>query len=150
MPFLILLSVFSFTALVLRADNPIVATGAMTDPFAVVYGERVYIYAKHDFAPDTRWFIMKDWWVWSSTDLDHWRQVGTLHHEQTYLKKPFDECWGTSAATRNGKYYWYFSAGPTEIGVVEADVPAGPWHDPLGKPLIPKGLVPPRNAIPPS
>ena len=135
------LGILFLPAWLARAANPIVATGGMTDPFAVVYGDRLYIYATHDSLPNTKGFLMKDWWVWASTDLVNWCQVGTLHPEDTYLKRPFNECWGTSAAARNGRYYWYFSAGPTEIGVAESDAPAGPWHDPLGRPLIPKGLV---------
>jgi len=134
--------IYILTAAGLQAANPIVVTGGLTDPFAVVYNDRLYVYATHDFAPDTKWFVMKRWWVWTSDDLVHWRQAGTLHPEDTYLNRPFDECWGSSAAARHGKYYWYFSAGPTEIGVVESGKPAGPWHDPLGRPMIPKGLVP--------
>ena len=85
---------------------------------------------------------MKDWWVWSSADLVNWKQEGTLKPEDTFLKRPFNECWATFGATKNGKYYWYFSAGPTEVGVVVGDSPAGPWKDPLGKPLLAKGFTP--------
>jgi hypothetical protein len=84
---------------------------------------------------------MKDWWIWSSADLVNWKQEGMLKPEETFLKQPSDSCWATFGATKNGKYYWYFSAGPTEIGVVLADSPAGPWKDPLGKPLVSKGLT---------
>lgn len=48
----------------------------------------------------------------------------------------------TDAIRHNGKYYFYLSRGPEEIGVVEGDGPAGPWHDPLGKPLIAQGSTP--------
>ena len=125
-----------------RADNPIVPGIGLTDPHAVVYGDRVYLYCSHDFTPDTSRFVTKDWWVWSSADLVNWRQEGVLRPEETFLKRPFDQCWATFGVSRNGKYYWYFSAGPEEIGVVTGDTPTGPWHDPLGKPLIAKGSVP--------
>lgn len=121
--------------------NPIVDGKGLADPHAVIYGDRVFLYATHDLSPDNKGFVMTDWWVWSSADLVNWRQEGTLKPEQTYIKKPFKDCWATFGISKNGKYYWYFSAGPNEIGVVTADSPAGPWKDPLGKPLVPKGLT---------
>ena len=70
--------------------------------------------------------MMKDWWVCSSAGLVNLKQEGTLKPEDTFLKRPFDECWATFGASKNGKYYWYFSAGPSEDGMVTADSPAGP------------------------
>ncbi len=125
-----------------RARNPIVDGKGLADPHAVIYGDRVFLYATHDLSPASKRFVMNDWWVWSSADLVNWKQEGTLKPEFTYLKKPFNDCWATFGISNNGKYYWYFSAGPTNIGVVVADSPAGPWKDPLGKPLIPKGMSP--------
>ena len=133
---------------ILLAKNPIVPFGGLTDPHAVVYGDRVYLYATHDFSSTNKHFLMKDWWCWSSADLVHWRKECVLKPQDTYLKRPFNDCWATFGASCNGKYYWYFSAGRTDIGVVEADSPAGPWRDPLGKPLIPKGLVPTQERDP--
>ncbi len=122
--------------------NPIVLGIGFCDPHAVVYDDRVYVYATHDFSPENKGFVMKDWWVWSSSDLVNWKQESVLKPEDTYLKKSFNDCWATFGASKNGKYYWYFSAGQTNIGVVVADSPAGPWQDPLGKPLVANGLVP--------
>jgi len=121
--------------------NPIVPHIGLTDPHIVIYGNRAYLYATHDFSPANKSFVMKDWWVWSSADLVHWQPAGTLKPEDTFIGKPFNNCWATFGISKYGKFYWYFSAGPTEIGVVVADSPAGPWHDPLGKPLLPKDLT---------
>ncbi|MBV5331192.1 family 43 glycosylhydrolase, partial [bacterium] len=46
-------------------------------------------------------------------------------------------CWATFGAFKNGHVYWYVSAAP--MAVLMADSPAGPWKDPIGKPLIPEG-----------
>lgn len=108
----------------------------------MIYGNRAYLYATHDFSPENKHFVMKDWWVWSSADLVNWRLEGTLKPEETFLKGPSNDCWATFGVSKHGKYYWYFSAGPTQIGVVVGDFPSGPWKDPLGKPLVPKGLTP--------
>lgn len=48
-------------------------------------------------------------------------------------------CWATDAAARNGKYYFYLSAGSTRVAVVVSSNPNGPWHDPLGHPLLEHG-----------
>jgi len=37
---------------------------------------------------------------------------------------------------------WYFSEHNKQAGVVVGDTPAGPWKDPLGKPLLPSELTP--------
>jgi len=141
-PALCLFFFCAFMGPALRAGNPLVENIGLTDPHVVIYGDRAYMYATHDFSPDGKKFCMKDWWVWSSADLVNWRQEGSLRPEETFLKRPFNDCWATFGASRKGKYYWYFSAGPTQIGVVVGDSPGGPWKDPLGKPLLAKGFTP--------
>ncbi len=127
---------------VARAANPILPGLGVADPQVRVFDGRVYLYATHDYSPDNKGFRMDDWWLWVSDDLVNWKQVSTLKPEQTYIGKPFRDSWATDAATRNGKYYWYFSAGRDDIGVVEGPTPTGPWKDPLGKALVAKGLTP--------
>jgi hypothetical protein len=128
--------------------NPLKPGIGLTDPHVSIYGNRAFMYATHDFSPDSKNFVTKDWWVWSSTNLVNWKQVGTLKPEETFLKRASDECWAGFGARKNGKYFWYFSAGPTEVGVVTADSPVGPWRDPLGKPLLPRGLTPTEQRDP--
>lgn len=122
--------------------NPIVPFRGLCDPQARVFGDHVYLYATHDASPSNKTFVMNDWWVWRSSDLVEWEQVGVLTPDQTYWGKPSRECWATDAAQRDGKYFFYFSRGPKEIGVVQSDQPAGPWRDPLGRPLIAKDSTP--------
>jgi len=124
----------------LHANNPLLPGIGLTDPHITIFGDRAYLYATHDFSSDNSFFVMKDWWVWSSDDLVNWRQENILKPEQTFLGKPSNECWAGFCVGKNNRYYWYFSAGPREIGVVVSDTPTGPWHDPLGKPLLPEGL----------
>lgn len=124
------------------AGNPIVIGRGMCDPHARVYGNHVYVYATHDAIPGSDRFVMKNWWVWRSRDLRRWECVSILDPRQTYWRKPWNECWATDAIHREGRYYFYFSRGPEEIGVVVSESPHGPWKDPLGKPLIAKGSTP--------
>jgi len=125
----------------LVAGNPVLPGRGVCDPQIRVFNGRVYLYATHDASPQSTTYRMNDWWVWSSEDLVHWEQVSVLRPEQTFLRRAFTDCWATDAATRNGHFYFYFSAGPKQIGVVTAESPSGPWRDPLGKPLIPEGLT---------
>lgn len=115
---------------------------SFVDPHAMVHDGRVYLFAGHDFSADSKYYTMKDWWVWSSADLINWKMESVLKPEATFIRQPFDGCWAGFGVERQGKWYWYFSAGPDNIGVVTADSPAGPWKDPLGVPLIPKGMYP--------
>ena len=124
------------------AGNPILRGIGLSDPHVFVHNDRAYLFATHDFSPASTWFVTKDWWVWSSTDLVHWRQESTMFPQDTFWKSASNECWAGFGVCKNAKWYWYFSAGAAEIGVVVADTPAGPWQDPLGRPLIAKGMVP--------
>lgn len=138
-----LLPIFAFISLPLQAGNPLNSglESTFDDPHGVVFNNRVYLFTSHDFSPTNNSFVMKDWRVLSSDDLVTWKLESTLKPEETFLKRPFNDCWATFGAARHGKYYWYFSAGPEEVGVVVGDTPAGPWRDPLGKPLLPRGLT---------
>jgi len=123
------------------AGNPIIPGRGACDPQVRVWDGEAWLYATHDADPAAKGFVMRDWQIWRSRDLVDWRHAGTLRPEQTYWGKPSDQCWATDAARKDGRYYLYFSRGPKEIGVVVADHPAGPWRDPIGKPLIAEGSV---------
>jgi hypothetical protein len=123
------------------AGNPIIPRRGVCDPQVRVWDGEAWLYATHDADPAASGFVMRDWQIWRSGNLVDWRHAGTLRPEQTYWGKPSDQCWATDAARKDGRYYLYFSRGPKEIGVVVADHPAGPWRDPIGRPLIAEGLV---------
>lgn len=129
-----------------RAGNPILPGLGVCDPDIRIYDGRAYLYASHDADAANKTWRMDDWWVWSSDDLVNWRQDSVLRPEQTYWGKPSDTCWATTAATRAGKYYFYFSRGRAETGVVVGDTPAGPWRDPIGKPLVSPASTPTKTA----
>lgn len=123
------------------SGNPILHGRGVCDPHVRIFNDKAYLYATHDQSPDSTGFVMGDWWVWSSPDLVTWAHECTLRPEETYYGKPWQSCWAVDAIGRDGKFYLYFSRGPTEIGVVMGDTPVGPWRDPLGKPLIAEGSV---------
>jgi len=61
-----------------------------------------------------------------------------MHHQtnDNYMDDNSSDCWASDAASRNGKYYFYFSDRKRGIGVMSANSPAGPFKDALGKPLV--------------
>ena len=124
------------------AQNPIVPNRGLNDPHIHVFNDTAYVYASHDKSIDNKGFVMEDWWVWSSPDLVNWTKRSILKPEQTYIGKPFESCWATDVAEKNGKYYWYFSEANEQTGVVVGDTPVGPWKDLLGKPLLSSDLTP--------
>ncbi len=124
------------------SQNPIVANQGLNDPHIHIFENKAYVYASHDTSIENKGFIMDDWWIWSSPDLVNWKKESVLKPEETYIRKPFTQCWATDVAFKNGKYYWYFSEGNEQTGVVVGDSPVGPWKDVLGKPLLTSDMTP--------
>jgi hypothetical protein len=137
--FVVLLLICGFS---LYAQNPIVPNQGLNDPHIHVFNDTAYVYASHDKSMDNKKFIMEDWWVWSSPDLVNWTKRSVLNPKDTYIGKDFSSCWATDVGYKNGKYYWYFSEGNEQTGVVVGNSPVGPWTEPLGKPLLTSDLTP--------
>ena len=92
-----------------HSKNPIIPNKGANDPHIRIIDEIAYLSASHDKSVDNTGFSMEDWWLWSSDDLVNWKLEYTLKPEETYIGKPFNQCWETDFVKRNGKYYWYFS-----------------------------------------
>ncbi len=124
------------------AQNPIVQTMFTPDPAPYVHGDTVYLFTDHD-EDDALYFKMKEWLLFSSTDMVNWTYRGTPISTATFQwAKQGDNAWASQAVERDGRWYWYVCAEDTTkhlhgIGVAVADRPEGPYTDPLGKPLVP-------------
>lgn len=118
------------------AQNPITKAKGVSDPHIRVFNDTVYLFSGHDATPNDKLWVMKDWRVFASTDLLDWKQVQTIAPADNYMGDNSIDCWAGDAATRNGKYYFYFSDQKRGIGVMEADSPNGPYVDALGKALV--------------
>jgi hypothetical protein len=115
--------------------NPIIPGRGVCDPHIHIFNDRAYLYASHDLSPSNELWHMEDWQIWSSVDLVNWKLESTLRPEDLYMGASH-ECWAVDAATRNGKYFLYFSDGNQRTGVAVSDTPGGPFTDALGKPLL--------------
>ncbi len=128
--------------IVAAAQNPIIGTAFTPDPAPYVHGDTVYLFTDHD-EDDAQYFKMKDWMLYSSTDMVNWTYLGTPISTETFVwAAQGDNAWASQAVERNGKWYWYICAedktcGLHGLGVAVADKPEGPYTDPLKKPLVP-------------
>ena len=120
------------------AANPAITALYTPDPAPVVADGRVWLFCDHD-EDDSVVFKMKDWLVFSSEDMVNWTYHGAPLSLETFAwAKKDDKAWASQAVKCNGKWYWYICCNCDKgdaIGVAVADRPAGPWTDPVGRPL---------------
>jgi arabinoxylan arabinofuranohydrolase len=132
------------------ADNPIVQHIYTADPAPLVYNGRVYLYTGHDEDGST-YFTMKEWRVWSSSDMVNWTDHGSPLNLASFSWASAN-AWAGQTVYRNGKFYWYVpttnrSTGRMAIGVAVSDSPTGPFRDALGHPLVENGEIDPTVFI---
>ncbi|WP_418263698.1 family 43 glycosylhydrolase [Flavobacterium faecale] len=118
------------------SQNPILKDMGVSDPHVRVFKDTIYLYSGHDSSPDDKTWVMKDWRIFSSIDLLNWKLRDVISPKQNYMKDNSTDCWASDAATRNGKYYFYFSDQKHGVGVMTSKTPTGPFIDSLGKPLV--------------
>ncbi|MBC8141523.1 MAG: family 43 glycosylhydrolase [Armatimonadetes bacterium] len=115
-----------------QSGNPAIP-GWYADPELHFFAGRYYIYptTSRPFEEQTTFEC------WSSSDLTDWRNEGVILDFADIRWSTNYAAWAPSVAERNGKYYFYFSAGDgAGIGVAVSDSPAGPFRDALGIPLV--------------
>jgi beta-xylosidase len=133
-----------------HAQNPLnLGSKILTaDPSGHVWADgKMYLYTSHDEECQED-FWMKDWHVFSSSDLVNWQDHGAVLAVKD-LAWADNYAWAPDAAYKNGKYYFCFPAGtghkdrvnPAKstkwmgIGIAESDSPTGPFKDVIGAPL---------------
>lgn len=130
-----------FAPLAVLADNPIVQTYFTPDPAPMVLDDTVFVYTGHDEdVTVSNFFTMNDWRVYSTTDMVNWTDRGSPLSYKTFSWSQ-GKAWAAQCIPRNGKFYWYVTAGKGSgnqpaIGVAVSDHPAGPFTSPLDHPLV--------------
>ena len=131
-------------------NNPIIKDKYTGDPAALVYKDKVYLYAGHDEAPnDFNFYKMNEWLVYSTSDMVHW-QEHPVPLKVTDFAWAKADAWAAQVIERNGKFYWYVCAehgtiNGKAIGVAVSDSPTGPFKDALGKALITNDMTTQTN-----
>ena len=149
-----LISLFLISSGIINAQtslpgNPIITHTYCADPSARVFGDTLWLYPSHD-KDDATDFLMDDFHVYSTTDMKTWTDHGVIYKPLEDAKWAKSRTWAPDCIERNGKYYFYYAVDTENIGVAVADSPTGPFHDPLGHPLISKntpGVVADRMFI---
>jgi beta-xylosidase len=116
--------------------NPVFRHKYTADPAALVKGDTLWLYTGHDFAGRQQNYKMKDWLVFTTTDMKNWTEYPVPLKITDFTWATSGDAYAGHVAERNGKYYWYISTNWTGIGVAVSDRPEGPFKDALGKPLL--------------
>ena len=137
-----LISLFLISSGIVEAQtslpgNPIITHTYCADPSARVFGDTLWLFPSHD-KDDAFDFLMDDFHAYSTTDMKTWTDHGVIYKPLEDTKWAKSRTWAPDCIERNGKYYFYYAVDRENIGVAVADSPAGPYHDPLGHPLISK------------
>ena len=129
-----------------NVNMPILQTHYTADPAPLVVGDTVFLYVSHDSHPDeildarernSANFYMYDWLLYTSTDMVNWTDHGPVASLRDFSWRSRDNgAWAIQTVERDGKYYLYAPLHGHGIGVLVADSPYGPFHDPIGKPLV--------------
>lgn len=133
------------------SQNPFITHIYTADPSARVFNDTLYVYPSHDEDNATD-FNMKDWHVFSTTDMISWTDHGVAF-ALTDISWAKAKAWAPDCIERNGKYYFYYPVDLSKIGVAVSDKPYGPFKDPLDAALITtnsKGVVCDRDFIDPA
>lgn len=109
--------------------------GAHADPHVACFDGVYYIYPTTDGIEG--WGSSR-FGCWSSRDLATWKDEGVILDLEKDLTWADARAWAPCIARRGDRYFFYFSADQ-QIGVAVSDRPTGPFRDPLGKPLVPRG-----------
>lgn len=139
------LSAFAAAGLALTVAAAAIARNPQfegADPHAMMIGDELWIFPTG--GPGGSWAADR-FGAFSSRDLKTWQPRGELirRDQIRWIKDdgaPEHFLWAPGVATRNGRYYLYYSVGPqnptpSRIGVAVADRPEGPYRD-SGRPLV--------------
>lgn len=116
--------------------NPIIRDKHTADPAVLVENDTLWLFAGHDMNGNQNGYVMKDWLLYSTTDMRHWTEYPSPLHIDDFTWANSKQAYAGHVAKRNGKYYWYVSTNWCGIGVAVSDKITGPYKDALGKPLL--------------
>jgi len=116
--------------------NPIITHKFTADPAAIVVDNTLWLYTGHDFEGGQKNYKMKNWCVFSTTDMQNWTEHPTPLDIKAFSWAKSGDAYAGHVQEKNGKYYWYISTNWSGIGVAFSENPEGPFKDALGKPLL--------------
>jgi arabinoxylan arabinofuranohydrolase len=128
-------------------SNPIIRDRFTADPAPLVVGKRLYLYVGHDEAHGDEMFNMREWLVYSTTDMRRWTPHGPIM-KVTDFRWAKKDAWAAQVVRRHGRYWLYAAVEHDDthpgkaIAVAVSDKPTGPFVDARGSALITNGMTP--------
>ncbi len=90
-------------------SNPIIRDEFLADPAPLVVGDTLYLYVDHDEAKDGEMFNMREWLVYSTTDMKTWKAYPPILNIAD-LKWAKKDAWAPQAIRRMAGFYLYVPA----------------------------------------
>ncbi len=128
-------------------SNPIIRDRFTADPAPLVVGDTLYLYVGHDEARGEEMFNMRDWRVYSTTDMKTWTAHPPIMQVKDFKWAKAD-AWASQVIEKNGKFYLYAAVEHDgthpgkAIAVAVSSTPTGPFVDARGSALVTNGMTP--------
>lgn len=128
-------------------SNPLIRHKFTADPAPLVVGDRLYLYTGHDEARAGEMFNMREWLVFSTTDMRHWTDHGAIMRASDF-KWAKGDAWASQVIRKNGKFWFYAAVEHDDtnpgkaIAVAVSERPTGPFVDAKGSALITNEMTP--------
>lgn len=132
--------------------NPISGCVYCADPTALEYNGRLYVYGSNDHQQFIKngkkgtndYGDIKSFVVFSTDDLVNWTFHGTIDVAKLCSSwgSGFFRSWAPSVTWRHNEttgkdeFFLYFANWASNVGVLTADSPIGPWKSPLTRALV--------------
>lgn len=137
----------------LTYNNPLISQEFGADPYAMVYGDTLYIYMTQDAierddagnVKENSYGKIQTIRVISTKDMVNWTDNGEIKVAgEKGAAKWARNSWAPAVCWKNidgkDKFFLYFADSGNGIGVVTADSPIGPFTDPIGHGLITRDI----------
>lgn len=73
--------------------NPLIDKPGMSDPHMLVMNDTCYLLTGHDVGFGIPDWVMRDWRIFRSADLQDWEHVGTISPQDNYMGEGNTNCW---------------------------------------------------------
>lgn len=127
--------------------NPLFRDKFTADPAPLAVGDRLYLYVGHDEAKPGEMFNMREWLVYSTSDMRTWTSHGPIMRVSDF-KWAKGDAWAAQAVRKNSKF-WFYAAVEHDrthpgkaIAVAVSDHPTGPFVDAKGSALVTNQMTP--------
>jgi arabinoxylan arabinofuranohydrolase len=127
--------------------NPVIRDKFTADPAPLVVRDRLYLYVGHDEAQRDEMLNMREWLVYSTTDMKTWTDHGPIMKVADFKWAKAD-AWASEAIEKDGKFWFYAAVEHDDthpgkaIAVAVADTPTGPFVDAKGSALVTNAMTP--------